>query len=314
MPITAETIINLKWKRGTDLPVGMSLYPRVVTIGISVHIGGGRNPTVLVYNIDSDTISSLPQCDRCYFGMATHDSKLVIVGGLFLSNRKKTNELCVWDDQLNEWIYPYPPMTIPSIKSCVISYKKWIIVTGGAGDNNKYISTVELLDTSLGQWYQAIPLPVPCIDLTSCVVGNVCYLTGGWRSSVFTVNKQVFTLPLDELISNAVLPSSEVANAAKQLQWNTIPDVPQELTTVIALQGSLLAVGGSGSTSSDIYMYRPSSKQWIKAGELPAGRDQCGCTVLPDGELFVAGGWNTRNRVDIATVEINPSQSLLEEL
>ena len=37
-------------------------------------------------------------------------------------------------------------------------------------------------------------------------------------------------------------------------------------------------------------MYQPSSKQWIKAGELPTIRCAGGCIVLPSGEVLVAGG------------------------
>ena len=72
----------------------------------------------------------------------------------------------------------------------------------------------------------------------------------------------------------------------------------------LAFNGALLAIGGSlGSTA--IYHYQPSSRGWIKAGELPIGRLCCTCTVLPSGDLYVAGGFGvgTGQRVDIASVQ-----------
>ena len=54
---------------------------------------------------------------------------------------------------------------------------------------------------------------------------------------------------------------------------------------------------------TSIIIDRPSSKSWIKAGELPTGRLACTCTVLPSGEVFVAGGVGTERRVDIALVQ-----------
>ena len=45
-----------------------------------------------------------------------------------------------------------------------------------------------------------------------------------------------------------------------------------------------------GNGNSAIYNYQPSSRSWVKAGDLPIKRWQCACTVLPNGEIFVVGG------------------------
>ena len=52
-----------------------------------------------------------------------------------------------------------------------------------------------------------------------------------------------------------------------------------------------------------IYHYQPSSRSWVKAGELPTRRCICTCTVLPSGDLYVAGGFGTGQQVDIASVQ-----------
>ena len=78
-------------------------------------------------------------------------------------------------------------------------------------------------------------------------------------------------------------------------------------STAVALNETLLAVGGLYGSSSDIHLYQHNAKKWIKVGELPIGRSQCACAVLPSGELFVAGGdaRGSEQHVDIAQMIFN---------
>ena len=172
---------------------------------------------------------------------------------------------------------------------------------GGVGDGTS-LSRVEILDTTgSGQWYQA-PLPQSCSGVSTATIGNMCYLLGGF-SAVGIASKKVFSVQLDELISQAVSqPASAGTRApATPSLWMTLPDTPLYHSTALAINGALLVVGGWDSTA--IYHYQPSSRSWIKAGELPFGRSCCCCTVLPSGEVLVAGGNFNTERVDIALVE-----------
>ena len=285
------------------MPDGIGQYPRVVVVGSQVYIGGGNALAVMVYDIYDDEMNKLPPLNYQYYGMTAHNSQLVVVGGQHHSTHVKTNELCVWDSQCNIWTRPYPPMTIPSTESFVISYDRFIIVVGGKGEDDKCIARVQVLDTTNRQWYQTTPLPEPCVHLTSCVIGNMVYLLGGWIRDVWTQNEHVFSVSLGKLISNAVSPST----GATPSPWSTLEDLPATLSTALALQGSLLAVGGRGSSA--IHAYQPSSKSWVKVGDLPREQWACGCAILPNGELLVAGGRYEEkgriffsNRVDIATI------------
>ena len=287
------------------MPVGIGQYPCVVVIGSQVYIGGGNTRAVMVYDVYDDEMNELPPLDYQYCGMTAHNSQLVVVGGQHHSTRKRTNELSVWDTERSVWTHPYPPMTIPSRGSSVISYDRFIIVVGGRGEDGKHLARVQVLDTTNRQWYQTTPLPEPCVDLTSCVIGNMVYLLEGWIRDSGTPNEHVFSVSLDKLISNAVSPSTD----ATPSPWSTLEDLPMELSTALALQGSLLAVGGRGSSA--IHAYQPSSKSWVKVGDLPREQWGCGCAIFPNGELLVAGGRYKEkgrivysNRVDIATIEL----------
>ena len=284
------------------MPVKICQYPRVVVIGSQVYIGGGNARAVMVYDIHDDEMNELPPLDYQNYGMIAHNSQLVVVGGTHHSTLKDTNKLSVWDTERSVWTHPYPPMTIPSTQSSVISYDRFIIVVGGRGEDGEYLARVQVLDTTNRQWYQTTPLPEPCSDLTSCVIANMVYLLGGWIGA--GINKQVFSVSLDKLISNALSSST----GATPSPWSTLENLPVTLSTALALQGSLLAVGGW--ESSAIHAYQPSSKSWVKVGDLPREQCKCGCAILPNGELLVAGGRykekgrTVYNGVDIATIEL----------
>ena len=178
---------------------------------------------------------------------------------------------------------------------------KWVVVIGGHGDES-YLSRVEILDTTgSGQWYQVAPLPQPCSWVSTATIGNMCYLSGGF-SAVGDSSKKVFSVQLDELISQAVSQPAGARAPATPMPWMTLPDTPLTHSTALTINGVLLAVGGWGSTT--IYHYQPSSRSWIKAGELPSARSYCCCTVLPSREVLVAGGISgSGRRVDIALIE-----------
>ena len=116
-------------------------------------------------------------------------------------------------------------------------------------------------------------------------------------------SKPVLCVCLDELISQAVSQSADITSPPAP-SWQTLTDLPLEQSIVLILNGALLAVGGE--LSSAIHLYQPSSRSWVKAGDLPTERRQCACTVLPNGEIFVAGGHRSSrkavSRVDVATV------------
>ena len=116
-------------------------------------------------------------------------------------------------------------------------------------------------------------------------------------------NKHVFSVCLDELIPQAVLQSAGATSPSTPSPWQTLPDTPLRGSTVLVLNGALLAVGGE--KSSAIHLYQPSNSNWVKVSDLPTEQSQCACIVLPSGKIFVAGGYSessNTNHVDIATI------------
>ena len=273
------------------MPFPMSSSLQAIVIGNVVYVGGGYNSigyygaTVMVYSLETGSWRTLPPYESWYFGIAAVNNQLVLVGGRSKSTHKVTNVLGVWDERSRTWTHPFPVMPTARHSPSVISYQKWLVVAGGAGET--YSNTVELLDTLSGQWYEGSLLPNQCIEMSSTISGNMWYLSGGISSQ--EANKHVFSVYLDELISQAVSQPAGATSPPTPSPWQTLPETPLTRSTVLILDGALLAVGGL--RSSAIHLYRPSSKSWVKVGDLPTQRGQCACTVLPSGEMFVAGGY-----------------------
>ena len=303
----------LKWRRGKDLPFGMFDYPNMVIFNSKekVYIGGGiassgraeQTCTVIVYDPKQDSYDTLPQYTCEWFSMAVVNNQLVLVGGRNVHRKLLTNQLGVWNEQSKRWTHPLPPMTTACNSPSIATHNnRWLVVMGGY-DGKTHLSRVEILDTDSPQWYHAASLPQPLSHALPAIIGNMCYLLGG-SSKGGAPSKKVFSVCLDDLISQAVSQPASASAPPTPSPWQSLPNTPQGCSTALALNGALLAVGGGSYPGSTvIYHYQPSSRSWVKAGELPTLRSECTCTVLPCGDLYVAGDYGAgQRRVDIASV------------
>ena len=268
------------------MPNAMGDHIQAIVIGKNVYVGGGGGrdeATVMVYSLETGTWTTLPPYESECFGMSTVDNKLVLVGGESTASDKVTNVLGVWDERSQTWTHPFPAMPTARESPSVISYQKWLVVAGGGDDRSSHCRNVEILDTLSGRWYEGSPLPSGCNEMSSAINGNMWYLLGGYSSQ--SANKRIFSVCLDELVSQAVPGTT---SPSKQSLWHILLITPRKYSTALILSGALLAVGGKNSSA--IHLYQPSSGRWVKAGDLPDQRSSCACVVLPSGEIFVAGG------------------------
>lgn len=226
--------------------------------------------------------------------MAVVDNQLVLVGGRsIMSVKNMTNVLGVWNVRSQTWTSPFPAMHTPRRSPSAVSYNKWLIVAGGTDSASRNVAVIELLDTLSKQWHNCSPLPSAYSRMSSAINGNMWYL--------FSTNcTSIFTVCLDELISQALCTSDKLSTPPL---WQTLslPEKSPAQVTALVLSGALLAVGGL-----NIQQYKLSASDWVKIADLPSGRSQCACVVLPSGEIFLAGGDDSGGLgiklVDIATV------------
>ena len=262
------------------MPLSSTGYLQAVVIGDDVYVGGGGGlvqnaATVMVYSVQTGSWRTLPPSETYCFGMAAVNNELVLVGGKSTSTGRVANVLVAWDEMSRTWTNPFPMMPTTRLSPSAISYKKWLVVAGGVDGRNSPLNKVELLDTVSGQWYEGSPPPTRCASMSSAINGSMWYMS---------TNKHVFSVCLDELISQAISQSAGSTTSP----WQTLPGTPLTHSTILILNGALLTVGGENSSS--IHLYQPGRRSWVKVGTLPDQRWGCACTVLPNGEIFVAGG------------------------
>lgn len=101
---------------------------------------------------------------------------------------------------------------------------------------------------------------------------------------------------IEDLIYDAVFQIS----SKSQSPWQFLPDVPASRATALGLNGALLAIGGY-LCMTDIHLLKPSCNKWMKVGELSSTREECACTILSSGEIFIVGG-----------VSVNPGIQLVD--
>ena len=285
------------------MPYSMNYYPEAVVIEGKVYVGGGSvrefgdcNETVMVYNIEQDEWSLLPPYQFYWFGMTSVNNQLVLVGG---TAAERTNLLGVWDEESHTWAHPFPPMNTKRSGPAVVTYNnRWMVVAGGFNGID-CLKSVEVLDIDTRKWFHAASMPLSHeqYKLSSVTIGNMWYLIDG-----FGYTERVLCAALDDLIVTASLS----AVTPIQPVWKLLPIIfLLEGSTAITLHGALIALGGSHIRSKCFYTYQPSSKSWVKAGEMPVERHQCACAILPSGELFVVGGsGGTSRQVNIARPKI----------
>ncbi len=268
------------------MPIKTGGSVQIVVIGDRAYVGGGGayndRDVCTVMKLEQDQWTDLPEYTARWFAMISLANRLVLVGGHNTRNSEVTNQLAVFESE--EWTHPYPPMNIARRSSTAVSFNNHIIVAGGRDNKNWLTYSVEVLDVASGRWYIiAQSLPNSRLGLKSTLIGNTLYLMG----NIGKPTKTVHHVDLNELIAKAL------SNVDTPTLWQTIEDTPLEYSAPLSIGRSLLAVGGwddKHNSSSSIHLYQPDTRRWVKVGDLPTPRYCCTCSVLPSGEIIVAGG------------------------
>ena len=180
---------------------------------------------------------------------------------------------------------PLPPMNTPCRSPAIATYGDRLVVAGGRYGGA--LATVEVLNTTSHQWLSASPLPVKCSEMTSAIVNQELFLLGGTLTSALAVS-------LPDLTGSSV----HSATTKISVQWRTLPAPPLTNSAAISLHGSVVAIGGchGNKSSTAIHIYQPATNTWSKVGDLPCPRSSCSCTLLPSGEILVAGGLDSNGK------------------
>ena len=293
--------LQLKWRRGPDMPFGMSGYIQSVQVQGTLYVGGGgvagdNDYIVMTYDISAGKWATLPPYSTHHFAMTAINNHLVLVGGRWPDG--VSSVLGVWSEDSKKWTHPYPDMTTPRSSCSAVVYNQHLVVAGGyraggvggRGAGVK-LSSVEVMNTDTKQWYAAPPTPIVWSQMKTATAGDVCYFMGGWIRGGYT--NKVYSVSLPALVSQLNSDSS-----VKDTQtWKELPQLPVTQAAPLSISGSLLAVGWNKDrkAASALHLYQPDAGQWVKVADLPSPRYHCTCILISDKELIVAGGGDNRD-------------------
>ncbi len=251
--------------------MGITVNSHPVAINGKVYTRSSSNGTVTVL-VDQDSWDRLRTPPVRDFTVATLRGRLLVVGGVNKSTKKKTNSILTFDESSSQWVQSLPRTPKAFTFPTVVEYQNHLIIIGYDSNYND----VNILNTS-NKWITAEPLLPRTGDFYStCLIGDTLYLVG-------QRTKEVIRAHVPSLISGA---SSGV--------WESVASVPFYRSSSIAIGNTLLTVVGGneelgGNDTSSIHLYDPTKDQWTQCGDLPGEMYDCYCIEL-SGKLYVLGG------------------------
>ncbi len=160
-----------------------------------------------------------------------------------------------------------------------------VLVAGGQDTSGAPLASVEVYNPATATWSQTGALPLPVTQATATLLpdGSVLVaggLTGGAGSLVPTNTSETYNLATGTWsFTRSPLLNASYAGGAAML-----------------LSGRVLYAGGLTSTSSTVaasstaQLFDPGTGSWAQTGSLPLGVANFQMSVLPDGNVLVAGG------------------------
>ena len=278
-----QLTLEFHLKERVTLP-GSILIQRgsVTTDGQYVFITPIGSNSVFSYELDTGKWNELPLCPYENAGLVFANGELIAVGGRDVTHI--TNKMFTLHE--NKWVEHYHPMTnIRSSPAVLLTPdRSYIIVIGG--HSSKWTTAVELFQLKNKEWLTLTNLPNPLPSPSAAIVGDLLYVVGqnglGYSCSV-----QVLLLPNEQT-----------------MLWEPLPCLPVKNSTIAALCGRLVAVGGThyGSSVNTVYQLILNEK-WKEIGSMNIAKTWCLVSgVLPD-KIIIVGGSGDEDFVEECTAK-----------
>ena len=294
------------------------IFGQAVTVKDTVYFGSGTSSLgeapsdcphkILRYSSQQDCWSPVADCPVVGFGMGCYLGELVLVGGAYSSQDESfgmpfalTGDVHLLDEVRQDWKKSLPPLLKPRMLATVVAHAHGLVVMGGIvldAAHDYCLSAVEVYDGESSQWHRAEHLPLACIGMSSAVVGDTCYLLGGFTDTDFDhPTGQTFSASLTSLVQDAMGKHGLVNGAMDDHTthiWTQLLDSPRYAATAANLGNCLLALGGSDERlehkSGALHVFSPLTNSWIRIEDIPVTCFSCAVAKLPGGDLLIIGG------------------------
>ena len=312
-PLTSPDSIQLQWRQyGTARKIDGDS----ATVSESTAYFADGNLVVMFNSVKEEWIT-LPHCPKRSFAVAIVSGLLTAIGG-FKAGEGSVNTLLSLSSEghghTRKWYEEFPPMTFSHHCPAAVCTGHILVVAGGYGSEENG-RCVEVLDTCTMCWSIGASLPFPLWRATAVACGDRIYIGGGIREGKPHGFPDVLYCSLSDLQSVHTTTSTSLKRLRNKLThatrvWHSTAKLPVRLSTLVALQGHIFAIGGQNpednSPVSDVCVYSQTSNVWRPSDHMTQPRSKCFAVVLPGNRLMVLGGsiepYTTTDSIEIASV------------
>ena len=239
---------------------------------------------VYCYNITTDQWEQLPPPGHYYGILQMIDGKLTVIGGRDNVTKKRTNKVTTYIN--NSWIDHFPNLLRARSKPGVVSHSEYVIVAGGARDDDTNNDDIEILNTTQpSQWVIAnILLPEPMAVIFPTISDNKIIIVGYYVAGG-NVTNIVYQLPVDIITSSTTTSNQPV-------QWMELPSAPHYNTITIPNSYPPVIMGGNLQyvPTSDVAMLDESTNKWNTVSSLSSPRNCVAVVPIDSDTILVLGG------------------------
>ena len=232
-------------------------------INSTLYITGGQCPNdtmnmlnVYKFELHKNQWSVLPPLQQ-YFGIPVNisDQLTIISGRCSTPPYKPTNLVTTYDD--NSWKNTYPNLSIARVAPAVVPYHQYVIVTGGEGDDDNLLDSIEVFDIIKCHWMIVnTHLPIPMYEISATICGD-SFTIVGYTGANNLHYSEAFTILIMGLLSLPQQTNSLSSTDKDNTKWHQLANATYWKTALVPNTSPPVIIGGSkqDNTFNDIAMY-----------------------------------------------------------
>ena len=236
------------------------------------------------FSSTSQQLNKLPVHPLRHVSLVNVENELVTVGGYnekgnWLGQHNDSNKLYTYSQ--GKWVEKYPTMPTKRRQCSSVYTNSFLVVAGGVSGDRTYLATVEMLNIDSKQWSKVSLLPTPVNHSSVSICGEYIFV-----HDIHAQPNGKYSVVRSSLLSLT-------RSTPKPVIWEDVASLPVHHSTLVTVNGHLLAVGGKstkGDRSNEVHQYNPTADSWQVISQMEVARSECAAALLPDDKLMVAGG------------------------
>jgi hypothetical protein len=220
------------------------------------------------------------------------NGKVLVAGGF---DRGSVTSAELYDPVTETWTTTGSPGAVRLHSSATLLPDGKVLIVGGRTAGGALSSATELYDPASGTWTSTGSLATARNDQTATLLPNgLVLVAGGYNSTGSLVSAELY-----DPTSGSWTSTGSLGAAREGSETTLLPN------------GKVLVSGGlregpGGAVLASAELYDPATGAWTATGSLGAARVGHTATLLPNGQVLVAGGFGSTGTTASAELYLGP--------